>query len=116
MLISKVDLIYVIFSLMEIKYHSLDQRPKGNLFSNKFLQKEKVVNSPLYALIPYRNQKHDASVPLDPMISNIMEVFNEISLDDLSNSLPFLRDVQCNINLMLGSSLPIFLVTWTIWY
>ena len=71
------------------------------------MQKEKVVNSPLYALIPFSNQMHVASVPLDPMIANIMEVFNEISLDDLSNSLPLLRDVQHNINVILGSSLPI---------
>ena len=40
------------------------------------------------------------------MISNVIEEFKDIFHDDLPNSLPLLRDIQHNIDLIPSSSLP----------
>ena len=74
-----------------------------NLVSKNFAKGESSeINYPLYALIPFSSPIHDESVPLDSMISIVIKEFK----DDLPNSLHLLRDIQHNINLIPGSSLP----------
>ena len=81
--------------------------PQVNLVSKIFAKGESSeINYPLYALIPFSNPIHDESVPLDLMISNFIEEFKDIFHDDLPSSLPLLRDIQHNIDLLPGSSLP----------
>ncbi|XP_040996003.1 uncharacterized protein LOC121242173 [Juglans microcarpa x Juglans regia] len=83
--------------------------PVGNntniLSMSKFLKEieRKVV---IYALLPYGNSVVDVSPDLPAEVQQLLAEFSNLMPKDLPLGLPPMRDIQHQINLVPGSSLP----------
>ncbi|CAA6675876.1 unnamed protein product [Spirodela intermedia] len=101
----KTDIYYFIFKGKKILLHPFMKKPK--IPSPLFILL-KIFFNPLFLfhLSPHIRKKISESLPLDPLVSSLIEYFKDIFLEELPNSLPPLRKIQHNIDLVLGSSLP----------
>lgn len=78
------------------------------LFGKKFQQNTKESNT-LYAIIvieKLHTQIDTSTTTLPYQIQKLISQFKEIPQKDLPNSLPPLRDIQHQIDLVLGASIP----------